>query len=175
MFELPKRAEEFKHYDLSSEVIQKHIVAKYDREFAIKTLKYCKNHFQKGNVKNPSGYILKALEKGFYEEAIKKEVQKSKRRNKPKEVNKGLMEVDKSKEIALNKQVLALFQELSENKAEEYETVFLTELQQSDLFRRMYQDRKMEHPLIRARWLTFLKRRLLSQENSENPNDSNDI
>lgn len=128
-------------------------------------MKYCKKHFSNGNIKNPSGYILKALEKGFYRELIEEKVQKSKKSVDLKKVNKVAEEKEKNREKALNERVLVLFDELFTAKAEEGQSDFLEELRQSDLFRKLYQNRKMQHPMIKSRWLTFLKKRFLSREN----------
>lgn len=82
-----------------------------------------------------------------------------------KKVNKVAEEKEKNREKALNERVLVLFDELSTAKAEECQSDFLEELRQSDLFRKLYQNRKMQHPMIKSRWLTFLKKRFLSKEN----------
>jgi hypothetical protein len=75
---LPKWISILKKYKFSQNIIESQISSKYEVGFIEATLKYCEQYFKQANIPNKEGFILKALEKGYYNDLILEEEQKGK-------------------------------------------------------------------------------------------------
>ncbi len=94
-----------KKYKFSSETIEKDILSKYDLPFIEATLKHCELYFKQANVPNKEGFIIKALEKGYYQDEIESTTQRKQKKAQKETDKQSKDDLQKLFQSHLNKQV----------------------------------------------------------------------
>lgn len=162
--EFPKWVIRLKKYNITIEMIETDLMKKYDEVYISESLKYCENYFNQSQVKNKTGYILKALEKGYFKEQINNDKQKSKHKN---ENQKKVEELEKNKK-AFSSYVIALakkrYKELSEKDKGSLKQEFDSAIEKNTFFTKFYQQKGWNHPVIESQRNSFLQKNLLNND-----------
>ncbi len=60
--------------------MESQVLAHYEKDYIIQTLKYCKNYFKVTAVKQKGGFFLSALQEGYFKDEIQKESKKKEKK-----------------------------------------------------------------------------------------------
>lgn len=71
---------------MSKATMESQVLAYYEKDFIIQTLKYCKGYFKHTTVKQKGGFFLKALQEGYFKEEIQKDSKKEHKKIKSIEI-----------------------------------------------------------------------------------------
>lgn len=118
--------DEIRTFGVSKTVLENQILTEFEEEYIKQTLKFCKDYFKTTSVKQKSGFLLKALQEGYYKEEIKNQSKKSQKKKNIGQQESKQTEMEKQKNIH------------KKQRAEELRAQFLT----PDLIEKIIQEQK---------------------------------
>lgn len=68
--------------------MESQVLAYYETDYIVNTLKYCQNYFKQTQVKQKGGFFLKALQEGYFKDEIQKQSKVKQRKVKIIEAQK---------------------------------------------------------------------------------------
>lgn len=160
----PKWKKHLKKYKFSQSIIEGVITKNYATSFIEETLKHCENYFKNNQIANKEGFILKALEKGYYGDLISEQEEKAKKTKKAtdeKETESGLQNAFQE---YLNGEVEKAISGLPSEQVEELKNAFLSSLENNTFFKTALNAYGFDHQIIQAKRKMYLREELLSEE-----------
>ena len=162
-----KKLEEFK----LKKIKIKQLLKKHHEHYLRANIKIVEEKYQKGEIRNLTGYLLTAFEKDFrHQETEHERIQKEKEeaRKKEQEAKDAAIKVDKAKRQQFKKRKANLVKERLEHfSADEYEKAFVSfeeHINNNPMFSIMYDSKGFENAVIQSEWFKFLEPKLLTEE-----------
>lgn len=145
-----------KSYKFSQEVIETQIAEKYDTAFIEQTLKYCKKYFKHNKVTNKEGFLLKALEKWFFDDKIQADEKKQKQKIQHSASHKDKKQEEQKKEEERKQHFQHALASFSDQELEDLKQEFLNQVVSNKFFKIAYDAKGFEHKLIQGQREIFL-------------------
>lgn len=98
-------------FGVSKATLETQVLANYETDYIVNTLKYCQNYFKHTVVKQKAGFFLKALQEGYFKDEIQKETKVKEKKIKIIEAQKVEDELNEKMSLEKMQKVLQLREE----------------------------------------------------------------